>query len=139
LILYLDTSSLIKLYVVEDGSDEVHRLVSHSSLIATSVVTYPEARSALARLRREGSLTASGHEIARAELDRDWRRYLALDVDRPVRRLAGDLAERHALRGFDSLHLASFLLLTSAGFDEEVRFSSFDGRLRGAAGLDQEL
>jgi predicted nucleic acid-binding protein len=139
LILYLDTSSLIKLYIAEEGSDEVHRLVRQSSLIATSVVAYPEARSALARLRREGSLTASGHETARAELDQDWTRYLALDVDQPVWRLAGDLAERHALRGFDSLHLASFLFLSSAGFDEEVRFSSFDGRLRDAAELHQEL
>jgi hypothetical protein len=38
LILYLDTSSLIKLYVEEHGSAEVEDLVSEASLVCTSVV-----------------------------------------------------------------------------------------------------
>jgi predicted nucleic acid-binding protein len=58
LILYLDTSSLIKLYVEESGSRDVEGLVAEASLVCTSVVTYPEARSALARLCRKGNLSA---------------------------------------------------------------------------------
>ena len=57
--LYVDTSSLIKLYVTEAGSDRVRQLVGKASVVATSVVAYPETRAALARLRREGTLTAS--------------------------------------------------------------------------------
>jgi predicted nucleic acid-binding protein len=132
LILYLDSSSLIKLYVAEEGSGEVRRLVEESSLLAASVVAYPEARSALARLRREGNLTSSGYEIAKAELERDWASYLALDVTESVWRLAGDLTEKHGLRGLDSIHLATFLLL-DARKQEKVQFSSYDGRLRTAA------
>lgn len=48
LIVYLDTSSLIKLYIEESGSAEVERLVEKASLVCTSVIAYPEARSALA-------------------------------------------------------------------------------------------
>lgn len=52
----------------------------------------------------------------------------------PVYRRAGDLAERHGLRGFDSLHLASHLALDpgrTAG--EKMIFSSFDENLNRAA------
>lgn len=51
--LYLDTSSLVKLYVTESGSDVVRQLVGGAKVVATSVVAYPETRAALARLRRE--------------------------------------------------------------------------------------
>ena len=41
LILYLDTSSLIKLYVEESGSSDIESLVGQASLVCTSVVAYP--------------------------------------------------------------------------------------------------
>ena len=133
MILYLDTSSLIKLYVEESGSSEIESLVNEASLVCTSVVAYPEARSALARLCREGALTLEEHALTKADLDKDWPRYLVIEVTPAVRRAAGDLAEKHALRGFDSLHLASFLYLAGERLGEPARFSSFDDRLNGAA------
>jgi predicted nucleic acid-binding protein len=133
LILYLDTSSLIKLYVEENGSSEIESLVKEASLVCTSVVAYPEARSALARLCREGALTLEEHALTKADLDKDWPRYLVIEVTPAVWRAAGDLAEKHALRGFDSLHLASFLSLAGERLGEPTRFSSFDDRLNGAA------
>jgi predicted nucleic acid-binding protein len=138
LILYLDTSSLIKLYVEESGSRDIESLIAGASLICTSVVTYPEARSALARLRREGNLTAEEHALSKANLEGEWPEYLALDVTPEIWRAAGDLAEKHALRGFDSLHLASFLHMASGGLGEPIRFSSFDGKLSGAARAEME-
>lgn len=133
MILYLDTSSLVKLYVEEESSEEVRRLVREASLVATSVVAYPEARSAFARLRRERAVTAREAEALRTDFERDWPRYLALEVTEPIWRRAGDLAERHALRGFDSLHLASFLSLLPGDLGEPLRFSAFDERLNVAA------
>jgi predicted nucleic acid-binding protein len=35
--LYLDTSSLVKLYVEEVGSDDVRNLVAHATIVATSI------------------------------------------------------------------------------------------------------
>jgi predicted nucleic acid-binding protein len=138
LILYLDTSSLIKLYIEESGSSAIERLVVEASLVCTSVIAYAEARSALARLNREGSLTPEDYAVAKSDLDRDWPHYLALEVTPAIWRGAGDLAERHALRGFDSLHLASFLHLTDAKLGEHVQFSSFDDRLNSAARAEVE-
>lgn len=133
MILYLDTSSLIKLYVSEAGSAEVRALTEEAELVATSVLAYPEARSAFARLRREELVTEPEGERLKAELDLDWPRYLAVDVSEAIWRQAGDLAERHALRAFDSLHLSSFLALSAADLGTPVRFSSFDERLDAAA------
>ena len=54
--LYLDTSSLFKLYVEEAGSDDVRQDLAEADTAATSAVSYAEARSAFARLRRDGDL-----------------------------------------------------------------------------------
>jgi predicted nucleic acid-binding protein len=133
MILYLDTSSLVKLYVDEPGSAEVRERLELAEIATTSVVAYPEARAALARRRRERSLTLAGHRRAKAALDRDWPRVLSLDVSTQLARSAGDLAERHRLRGFDALHLASYLAIAREFPAEDVRFSSADRTLERAA------
>jgi predicted nucleic acid-binding protein len=132
LIGYLDTSSLVKLYVEEDGSLLVRDFVERSELVATSVVAYAEARAALARQRREGGLTTAGYDRARSDFERDWPAYLTIAVSEPVYRSAGDLAEKHHLRGFDSLHLASYLSLFGDAA-RQIRFSASDGALNRAA------
>lgn len=133
MILYLDTSSLIKLYVEEEGSEEVRALVREAALVATCVVAYAEARATLARLRRQGRLPPSAYDRAKAQLDRDWPKFLTVGALEGVCREAGDLAERHRLRGFDSLHLAASLWLARQGGVTSVRFSSFDDALNRAA------
>ena len=103
--LYLDTSSLVKLYVTEAESESVRRLVDDADIVATAAIAYPEARAALARRRREGELPARAFSAAKRALDADWPRYLTVDVTGPLCREAGALAERHGLRGYDSVHL----------------------------------
>ncbi len=132
MIAYLDTSSLVKLYVEEKDSKLVRRLVEHAELVATSVVAYPEARAAFARQYREGGLTPAGRDRARADFEQDWPRYLTVEVSAAVYRSAGDLAEKHGLRGFDSIHLASYLSLVREGA-RQVRFSAFDEVVNRAA------
>ena len=110
----------------------MRELVAGASLVATSVLAYPEARSALARLRREGGLSEIELSQAKSDLDRDWGGFLVLPVD-AIWRQAGDLAERHGLRGADSVHLAAYLALLGMPHEAPVRFSSFDERLNLAA------
>jgi predicted nucleic acid-binding protein len=131
--LYLDTSSLVKLYVAEPGADVVRKLVNTAAIVATSVVAYAEARAALARLRRESALRPAAFASIKRALDEDWPRYLTLDVTASISRAAGDLAERYGLRGYDSIHLASFMEIARRAGVRETRFSSFDHRLNRAA------
>ena len=137
MIAYLDASSLVKLYVEEEGSPLVRDLVESAELVATSVIAYAEARAALARQRREGGLTNAGYGRAKNDFELDWPRYLSVEVSEAVYRSAGDLAEKHHLRGFDSLHLASDLSLHRDSA-KEVRFSAFDAALNRAAQKEAE-
>jgi predicted nucleic acid-binding protein len=131
--LYLDTSSLVKLYVAEPGSDTVRRLINRATVVATSGIAYPETRAALARRRRERVLTRPAFASATRAFEDDWSKYLAVEVSASICREAGDLAERYRLRGYDSVHLASYLeVARRAGF-AKTRFSSFDDRLNRAA------
>ena len=132
--LYLDTSSIVKLYVNEAGSAVVEDLVAAADIVATSVVAYAEMRAALARLRRDRLLSPASFGIAKRRFERDWPSYLAIDVTDATSRTAGQLAEQYGLRGFDSLHLASFVeILERSDEGDDVQFSSFDARLNAAA------
>ena len=131
--LYLDTSSLVKLYVTETGSEVVRQLVGDANVVATSVVAYAETRAALARLRREGVLTASKLASAKREFQEQWPTYLTLEATDSLCRAAGELAEKYSLRGFDSIHLASFAEVARRAGTDDTRFSSFDDRLNQAA------
>ncbi len=133
MIVYLDTSSLVKLYVAEPNSDDVRRLVEQAEIVSTSVIAYAEACAAFARRRREKSLTVSGHRRVRAAFDADWALLFSFEVGESLARRAGDLAERHRLRGFDALHLASYLMLAEEFASEDVRFSAADRALERAA------
>jgi hypothetical protein len=57
LILYLDISALIKVFVNEAGHELVVRAVKESSKISTSMISYAEARATFARLLRKERLT----------------------------------------------------------------------------------
>jgi predicted nucleic acid-binding protein len=131
--LYLDTSSAIKLYVLEAGSDVVHELVRDAAVVATSAITYAETRAALARLRRERALTIRTFIAAKREFEEQWPSFMTLDATDALCRMAGELAERYRLRGFDSVHLATFAEVARRAGPRETRFSSFDDRLNQAA------
>ncbi|MFI5179750.1 MAG: type II toxin-antitoxin system VapC family toxin [Vicinamibacterales bacterium] len=131
--LYLDTSSLVKLYVEEAGSDEVRQDLAAADVVVTSAVAFPEARATFARLRRDGAIPPATLRAMKRDLDADWPRYLVVEPTTALCRAAGELAERYRLRGFDSIHLASFLQVAKRARPSDTHFSSFDRRLNRAA------
>jgi uncharacterized protein len=133
LILYLDTSALVKLYADEPGSAVVRRTVADSELVATSIVTYAEGRAALARKERMGETTRAVLNRCKREFERDWTRLHRLPVDELLVRKAAELAEEHALRAFDAIHLAAAESLQVV-LRIAVTFACFDGALNEAAG-----
>ena len=132
MILYLDTSSLVKIYVPEIETAAVQRLVDAAEVIASSSLAYVEARAAFARKRRERDLSARDYRDLVQDFDHDWDKYLIVDVSDAVIKLAGRLAEKHALRAYDAVHLASAVTVRKEG-DRPVSFSCFDARLLRAA------
>lgn len=125
---YLDTSALVKYLIEEPGTDRAERLWRTASDRYTSRITYAEARAALARAGRDGRTTPREQTMARRGLDMRWDGLRQIGVTDRLVRLAGDLADRRALRGYDAVHLASALIL-----GDEVVMATWDRELSDAA------
>lgn len=132
MILYLDTSALVKLYVTEAGSKQVASAVEKADTLASSMLTYPETLATFARAGREARLNPFELATILSAFEKDWQGYTRLDVSADVADLAGALAARYPLKGADAVHLASGYLLNE--LYGGVHFLSFDRQLNAAAG-----
>ena len=132
MILYLDTSALVKLYVEEQGSAEIRAAVDTAQAVCTSMVAYVEVHAALARAADEGRITGQERARAVADFRADWPEYAVVQVTQRVADLAAELALAHGLRGFDAIHLGSALVVRAES-GAEVRFLAWDERIRRAA------
>ena len=138
MIVYLDTSSLVKLYVEEEGSTDVADLVKSSSATATSLIAYAEARAAFSRRYREKAFSQTQLRRLVSALQEDWESYLIVRVTKDLVEKAGDLAESHGLKGFDAIHLSSALVLRGES-SLPVIFSCADEKLQKASKLEDLL
>jgi predicted nucleic acid-binding protein len=134
-IYFLDSSALIKRYVVEIGSPWIKTLTDSqtgNSLLLVRI-TWVEVLSAFARRQREGGITAA--EVAaliekfRSEFN---SRYRVIEVDLALVERAGELIVQYPLRAYDAVQLASALrvqsVLTSMP-ETQLIFVSADNRL----------
>ena len=77
------------------------------------------------------------HDKVIDALDDRWLTYEKPAVTEGLIRLAGDFAQRFALRGYDAVQLASAFV--SGEENENLRFLAFDNDLNGAAGRVMKL
>jgi predicted nucleic acid-binding protein len=136
MIAYLDTSSLVKLYVEEESSGDVANIVGKSRAAATSMIAYAEARAAFARRLRERAFTKEAYKNLISFFEKDWNKMLQVKVTKELIHRAGTLAEKHGLRGFDAIHLSSALTLKSK-VNSPVLFSCYDEKLQKASLLER--
>lgn len=113
LIVYLDTSALIKTLVEEEGSELADELWLRASSRLASRLVYPEARAALAAAERAGRIDAPSLRAAVKGLEGACSAMRLIGLDRELAVSAGELAERYALRGYDAVHLATALAAQS--------------------------
>ena len=114
--------------VIEDGSERASQLWTSGSTVASSVLSYPESRAAVAAARRGGRITARRHSRALVELEELTAELVSVDVDERLARHAGEQAEALGLRGYDAVHLATALELHG-----DVAMITWDKDLRRAA------
>lgn len=132
MILYCDTSALIKLYIREQDSSVVHDLLQKTETVATSRISWAEAQAALARRAREDAKAEDQIEAAKQALREDWADFLVADVTQSVVEIAGEFADTFALRGYDSVQLATARFVQQET-ELPVQFACFDKRLNRAA------
>jgi uncharacterized protein len=130
-IVYFDTSALLKRYVAEADSAAVVTLWKEATLMATSQILYGEVAASFARKRREQPENAVVLDQALQIFRKDWGGLYRIAVDDEVNRHIDDLLSRHVLRGADAIHLASAVLLRDLAH-ADVTFACSDSALQNA-------
>ena len=134
MILYLDTSALVKIYVTEPFREPVVSAMQEAEAVASHRLAYVEAHAAFACALSDGKLTEGQLEAVKREFRADWENYLQVGTSQPLIQRAADLAEAFHLRACDSVHLAAAdVLHTQSG--ETVLFACFDRKLNRAAAV----
>ena len=111
MITYVDTSTLLKRLLVEDGSDSADVIWDAADVLVSAATITVEARAALAAAKRAGRLDADDHATAKAELLELLEEIDLVEITDELIDHAADLAEAEALRGYDAIHLGAALLV----------------------------
>ena len=88
MILFCDTSALVKLYVREDGTDAVSEQAGASEIVAVCRIAWVEIMSALARRSREQPQDAAAIAQARQQFATDWPHYFTVEVTKELTELS---------------------------------------------------
>ncbi len=128
MICYLDSSALIKRYVVEAGSDDVEQLLREADAAGTAWISVVEVVAGLAKAARMKVLTSKEANSAIHAFRDDWPDLMRLQISEPLLERAADLAQQHGLRGYDAVQLAA-AITWQASLEEPVTLVSFDRQL----------
>lgn len=128
-VAYFDSSALVKLVIDEVGSEDAALLWDGADSVLTSRVAHPEVRAALAAAERNARLDGEAHSEAKAAWEELRQALRFVEVTAHLESAAGDLAEQHALSGFDAIHLASAAALAAM----PIVVATWDGRMHQAA------
>ena len=115
MIAYFDTSAVIPLVISEPTSAQAQERWRASERAASARIVYAEGHAALAHAARIGRIAADALPAAISRLLDIYDRLEILEISDVLVRRAGALAELHALRGYDLVHLAAADLIREAG------------------------
>ncbi|MCZ2126830.1 MAG: type II toxin-antitoxin system VapC family toxin [Anaerolineales bacterium] len=128
----MDSSALVKLYIIEEGTDDVIAWMQNADLIGTAIITRVEVVAALTRAIRGNRLEAHEVEESLNEFRDNWAHYQHINLDNQLIARADALAAQYALRGYDAIHLACALTWGEL-LGAPVSLATFDRELREAA------
>jgi len=132
LIIYLDTSALLKQYINEQGAEQVKQLIGQAAGIGSATVTHAEMASAMSRIVRNGMLSPEEGQKAWEEFLRDWPSVAKQKISTQLVERAASLAWKYRLRGYDAIHLAAAQAWQEA-LAAPVTLATFDRELWQAA------
>jgi predicted nucleic acid-binding protein len=135
MILYLDTSALVKRYVVEAGTSDVNAWISLARPASTGLMTRAEMGAAISRAARMGWITQPQSQVALALFRAEWEILGRLPILEATVRRADGLACQHGLRGYDAVHLACALSYQD-GLGEAITLATYDRLLWQAATVE---
>jgi len=132
MILYLDTSALVKRYFREPYSDDILSRWKSATQIVTSFVAYAETMASIYRKKREADLADTLIRGIADSFHKDWESFIRVEVNDELNRYIDRVVAGYPLRGFDAIHLASAMVIYEK-LPEHFVFACFDDRLASAA------
>ncbi len=127
MLLFLDSSAVVKVYLAEPHSDDVMKAIERANDIFVSTLALSEATYAIARREQENSITQTVSQQAYKNLLDEWESLIRIPVNNDVAKEAAMLARHKHLKGADAVQLASVALLSRER--KNVQFLTFDGGL----------
>jgi len=128
MIVYLDTSALVKHYVQESDSEEVERVIGEARLVGTAAITRVEMAAALAKAVRMHLLSRDEAAEALSAFEAEWESLVRLQLHELLLARAASLAWERGLRGYDAVHMASALFWRDI-VGEPVVLATYDREL----------
>ena len=132
MILYLDTSALVKRYFKEPYSEGVIDQWMSATEIVTSFAAYAETMASIYRKKRESCLDDLLVQGIQDLFEQDWLSFVRVEVNDELNFYINQVIKKYPLRGFDSIHLASALIIHQS-FQDDFVFACFDDKLVRAA------
>jgi len=129
---FWDSSALIQLFVEQDQSVILRKIVKDDTDIVVWWGTILECESAIARLRRECIVTVDQEEQIRSKLKIASSCWIEIMPGEQVRQVASRLLINHPLRTADSLQLAAAITWAGAPVQDDC-FVCLDSKLKEAA------
>ncbi len=134
MILFCDTSALVKLFINEDYSEPMLKAAKQASAVSVCRIAWAEMMAAMARRVREVPDDAVIIEASRIRFEQMWPDFAIIEVNQKLVELAGEIAEAFALRACDSVQLAAAQRLHQRSRGP-MMFACFDKRLQKAAAM----
>jgi len=135
MLFYLDSSAWVKRYFRELGSGWINRQFEQEIVLGGSTLGLIEVTATCARKRTAGAIDADRFQQIETGLLDDWNGFFQMELTSEVVQRSLEVASTLGLRGADSVHLASALLLqTQLGIsNHDFTFVSSDQELNLAA------
>ena len=132
MIIYFDTSALLKSLINEKGSEEVIELLAANARVGTAEITRAEISAALAKAVRMGAADRGIATTALTRFRSEWPGWMRHQITNELVAQGDSIAWEYGLRGYDAIHLAAAQHWDRV-FDDRVVLATYDRRLWRAA------
>ncbi len=127
--IFCDTSSLIKKYILESGSDKFDNVINKADNVYISAITEIETISTFKRLLIENAITADDYDLLLNDFEIDFQYYSVMPLNEQIIKNAIKLIDKYQLKTLDSIQLGTVIYLK----DEIDSFVVCDEKLIKAA------
>jgi predicted nucleic acid-binding protein len=125
MIVYLDTSALVKRYIREAGTEDVIALLENAGSVGSASLTKVEMAAAFEKTVRQGWVERKIALQAWQDFLDHWSSFTRLHTSSGTIDRASALAWEYSLRGYDAMHLACALLWKET-LEAQITMATFD-------------